>query len=280
MSALAQAWATLWTGVDWFTASLLAGVVLLEGLRRVPQGALVLRATPAGRWGPVPVDPGLRIVSWFAPATIAVILPNDSALVEPDRAAFAERLRRIRPFLLLLTALSWMSLLGLVLGLSLAAAHFGGWGFLFGAGGLLLLAMLMSGLTAWGLQRSGMPARAALRASLKLLSPFASGRAIEVLVEGAARGLPPLVVARALMSSAAFSGWVRPRVFDAEQGERDDAELGLAMTEGERSSLLESAPESALGGATFCRRCGHTFDRETGTCPDCGVSLVRRLPSG
>lgn len=242
----------------------------------MPRGALILRASATGHWRAVPIESGLRIVSWFAPATRTMVLAGGSATPPSSATSFPERLQRIRLFLFLLPALGWISLLGLVLGLSLAAAHFGGWGFLFAAAGLLLVAMLMYGLTAWALVRTGMSGKEAAWVSLKLLSPFAAGRAIEVLLEGAARDVPPLVVARTLMSSAEFSRWIRPRVFDRQQSGSADMELDLAMTPEERHTLVASAPEVSLGGATYCRRCGDTFNRESGDCPDCGVALVRR----
>lgn len=276
MTPALHAWATLWAGFDWSTASLLAAVVLLEGLRRVPPGALVLRAGLTRQWEPVALEPGLRVVSWFAPVSSTVILPVQLEAAPPDAADFSERLRRIRLFALLLTALGWLSLVSLVLGLPLAAAHFGGWGFLLAAAGLMLLAIMVTGFTTWGLSRTNMRFTAALRASLPLLSPFASGRAAEVLLEGATRGVSSLRVARTLMPETTFVRWVRPRVFDAERRKAEDPELTLVLSPAERVGFLNAIPAEEVGGASFCPRCGHAYDRESGSCPDCNVDLVPR----
>lgn len=275
MTPALHAWATLWAGFDWSTASLLAAVVLLEGLRRVPPGAVVLRAGLTRQWEPVALEAGLRVVSWFAPISRTIILPVHLNAA-PDAAEFSVRLRRIRPVTLLLSALGWLSLVSLLLGLPLAAAHFGGWGFLFAAAGLMLLAIMVTGCTIWGLSRTDMRFKAALRASLPLLSPFASGRAAEVLLEGATRGISSLRVARTLMPETDFVRWVRPRVFDAEWRKAEDPELRLVLSSAERVGFLNAIPAEELGGASFCPRCGHAYERESGSCPDCNVDLVRR----
>ncbi len=76
---------------DWATTAVLLAVLLAEGIRRLPAGAIVLRRTLRGSWrivhGPT-VRPEWRLVSIWAPFlehlvvradTLADVLPVDHA---------------------------------------------------------------------------------------------------------------------------------------------------------------------------------------------------------
>jgi hypothetical protein len=258
--------------VDWSTVGVLALVVLLDGLRKVPAEALVLRSVLGGPWHPVEssgVRLGWRIVSLWPPISRHIVL---SRAEPPDPPDVVARLRALGWTAPALMVLGWPSLGALVLGVPIAAARFGGWGLVGGAAIAELVAVVSAVIAFSALRRLHFPRSAAARRAAVLLSPFAAPRAGELVLEAAVEGLPPVAVLRALLSDAAFDAWLRPRAYDALQGNpdpmlrADQAWESLAVVVGAR-------PPGVLG--LYCPRCGQGYRDGTATCHGCdGVGLV------
>jgi hypothetical protein len=263
--------------VDWGTVGILAGVVTLEGFRRLPAGALVLRRPLLGPWSvaQVTIERGRwALVAWWPPFFTTVVLPPvrpaAPGATSADVAAF---LRESRPWRIGLEALGALVLVALVAGLPLAVARFGPMGFLGGLGLVLALAATTSGLAAWARGALGLPRRPALTA----LSPFAAPQAAERLLEEALAPVPRVLVLRALLPAAPFTAWLRPRLFDAARAAGPDRDLADLVTPELRAAFL--APPDRLPGADrYCPRCGASY-RDGERCGDCeGVALVRFTP--
>jgi hypothetical protein len=257
--------------VDWSTVGVLALVVLLDGLRKVPPEALILRSVLGGPWYPVESS-GIRpwrIVSLWPPISRHIILSR----VEPTGPSdVVGRLRALGWTAPALTILGWLSLGALVLGIPIAAARFGGWGLVGGAAITELVAVVSAAVAFSALRRLHLPRSAAARRAAGLLSPFAAPRAGEMVLEAAVEGLLPMAVLRALLSHVAFDAWLRPRAYDAMQGNPDPM-LRADLAREPLAAVVGARPPGVLG--LYCPRCGHSYRDGAATCQGCdGVGLV------
>jgi hypothetical protein len=267
----------------------LAAIAWLNGVQRVPAGALVLRRTLLGRW--VPADLVVRstrwqVVAWWPPLTASVVRGADRRAA--DTAASARgaakqldvRLRRIRPWWRALRALGALELTALVAGVPWAATRFGAWGLGVGCAVVLLLAAITSAAAAFAFRRVGDGRGAALRAALPLLSPFAAPRAADALLERVVADSPPELVARALLSPEEFAALIRPRAYDAQRGSgaaADESAPSLITLFGARyiASVVDTPPPGCVAGERYCPRCGIVYHERVAACDECaGVPLV------
>lgn len=270
-------------GIDYGTAGLLAGIALLEGLRRVPAGALVLRRPIWGGWR-VAAEPGqsrTTIVSWWAPFTVSLLVAPKEITPDPESGALASRWTTARRFAPAAGVLGGITLVSLVLGIPVAIAKAGVTGFL-AALGLTAAASIGTGVVCGvALRALGASRGTAWRRGLACLSPFTAPRAIEVVYEAALAPATPLEATRAVLSPGAFREWIRPAVWDHLAGDAASEELGRLIPPSEMASLVAD-PGSGLddGGSTFCPRCGSAWRLADGSsCPACpGEVALRPLP--
>ena len=265
-----------WQAADGATVALLAGLTLLEGLRRLPAGGVVLRRVLGGAWRADAVEwPRPALVSWWAPLTTAVVCAPwtaDAGGEARGHLRLAELGHAVRWHVRALTALGALVLAGLVLGVPTMAGLLGGAGFLAAAGAVLLLSLATAACGYAALRRLGLRRRPAARRALAWCSPFGAPQARQQVLEHLVAGAPPLSVARWLLPALAFAAWVRPRAWDAAHG-APDPELAVVLAEDELRALL-AAPPAALDptAAGWCPRCGALW-RITGPCPACAVEL-------
>jgi hypothetical protein len=265
----------LFAGVDWSTVGLLALVVALEGFRRLPEGAVILRSTFGGPWRPVESEAGAggwRIVSLWSPLTRHLVLQPVG--VAPASSPPVERLRAPGWTLPALTALGLVVLLSLVLGVPVALARMGGWGLVGAVLVTEVVAIATCGIAVVAFRRLGLSRESALRRASVLLSPFTAPRAAELVLEAAAEAVPPAAVLRELMESEDFTRWARPRAFDALRG-MPDTVLSTVLSSDAMRSLVSATPPGPAG--PYCPRCGARFRNEIAACAGCdGVALVTR----
>lgn len=263
----------LLAGVDWSTVGVLALVVLLDGLRKLPADALILRSVLGGPWYPVEssgIRPGWRIVSLWPPISRHIVLSRRVASPHPPDVI--GRLRALGWAAPVLTGLGCLSLGALVLGVPIAAAHFGGWGFVGGAVIAELVAVVSSVIAFSALRRLHFPRSAAARRAAVLLSPFAAPRAAELVLEAAVEGLEPVAVLRALLPDAAFDAWLRPRAYDTLQGKTDPM-LRADLAREPLAVVVGARPPGVSG--LYCPRCGQSYRDGASACGGCdGVGLV------
>jgi hypothetical protein len=262
----------LLAGVDWSTVGVLVLVLLLDGLRKVPADALILRSVLGGPWCPAASSgnrPGWRFVSLWPPISQNIVLSAPAGAPEPPGGV--SRLHALGWAGPVLGALGWLSFGALVLGIPVAAARFGGWGFV-GAAAIAVLSAVASAVVGFlALRRLHFPRPVAARRAAVLLSPFTAPRGGELVLEAAAEGLQPVAVLRALLSDAAFDAWLRPRAYDALRGDLDPM-LGTELTGEPLAAVVGARPPGVSG--PYCPRCGQSYREGAAKCRGCGVSVV------
>ena len=274
-------------GVEWEVAAIFAALVLVEGLRRIPAGGLVVRAIGWTGWRPAgEPEPRsrLRLVSWWPPLAPALVLPplGGSATVPLEGSAtvssetLAPRVRvagRAAPWL---AAGGALTLVALVLGLPIATARFGGVGFLGGALVVVAPALATAAGGWWALRRLGVSGRSRRRQVFGWCSPFASGRVLEGIYQAALAGASPAQALRALAGDRVFAEWARARAYDVVRGGVADPDLSAAADTPTLISIVTAEPALAAGGVSYCPRCAAVWTAARDTCPDCGVPAVTR----
>ncbi len=262
-------------GVNWEVVAVFAALVLLEGLRRVPAGALVLKGSGPAGWRPQGEPeprPRWRLISWWSPIAPALLLPPLGGAPVLQRGELEARLhlvRRVSPWLAVSGA---ATLLALIFGLPVATARFGAVGFLAGAAVVFTLAVTNACAGAFALRRLG-PAPRRTRI-LAWCSPFAAGRVLEGVFEAALAGASPAQAVRALAGETVFATWCRPRAYDVVfQGAHDD-DLRAAADQATLEAIVASPPQDGAGGSSFCPRCAATWRIRSDACPACTVPLT------
>jgi hypothetical protein len=251
------------------TIVFLALLTLIEGVRRVPRGSVVLHRVLSGQWTVEPPEAGerVRLLAWWSPLMSAIVLAPRDKYTRND----ADVVQSLYTTLFDLRVLGIVELLALVLGVPFALQRFGALGFLVALGAVLLLCLTIFAALASSAHGLGRPWRAALRWALPSMSPFAAPRAADVLLEETLREVPPSVVTRALLSGDAFLRWVRPIVYDARNGREVDRRLLEGLNLNELGASLGGASQN--GSGMWCPRCGATFVQGE-SCSECDIHLV------
>ena len=246
------------------TIVFLALLTLVEGIRRVPRGAVVLQRVLFGPWRAEPPEAGdrLRLLSWWSPLTSTVLLTPREQYARNDAAV----IEQLYTPLFDLRLMGLVELFVLVLGVPFALQRFGATGFFAALGAVMLLCITIFAALAFTQRGLGKPWRAALRWAFPFLSPFAAPRAAEALLEHALRDVPPAVASKALLAPDAFLLWVRPFFYDGDR----HALQGLNLKELE-ATLAQARPASGAG--LWCPRCGATYVHGD-VCSECGIALV------
>ena len=259
--------------IDWLSVLVLGGLTLLDGVRRIPEGAHVLRRIGSGAWAVATPAEGVRrlLVSWWTPFTLRIIVTPEQQRGRDDREHLADRWRRMGRWIVALRLLGATMLVGVVLGIP-AATETSGWrGLLVVLLIVEVIAIAIASLVLLALRRLGVERGAALRTAGGLLSPFAAPRAAEIVLERALSGSPPLSVIRYLVPPADFAAWIRPRAYDLLRGrpENDDPEVGVTLSRAELQQLVGAPPRDRLPGEPCCARCGGVYRQSTSCCAEC-----------
>ena len=282
--------------LDLTTVLLLAVVLWLDGWRRVPADALVLRRVSIGAWrvaepwarlGP------LALVALWPPLIMpCIVRPDDAAQDASGGARWARdfsiavargrrRLRRARVEIAALRIVGTLLLAWIILGIPLATARSGGRGLLLGILGAFCLSTWLSIATAGALRELGARWGGAARACASLVSPFSAMRAPEVVVNEALGGLGPLQRVAALVEREELERWLRPYAYDELHRDSTGAGSPLAGAVRQLPRLVLDAATAAPvidgdseDGATYCPRCATVYQRGAESCASCdGVAL-------
>ena len=273
----------LFDGVDWGIAAVFAALVLVEGLRRIPAGGLVVRAIGWTGWAPAgEPEPRtrLRLVSWWPPLAPALVLPPLGGPATVSGETLAARVRVARRAAPWLAAGGGLTLAALVLGLPLATAWLGGAGFVAGAALVLLLALATAAAGWWTLRRLNAPGIWKRGQVLAWCSPFASGRVLEGVYQAALAGASQAQGLRALAGDGVFAEWARARAYDVVRGGAADPDLSAAADAGTLALIVAAEPPLAAEGKSWCPRCAAVWIMARDACPDCGVPAVGREADG
>jgi hypothetical protein len=267
--------------MDWSTVVILAAVTWLDGVRRVPPDALVLRRVFGGRWtvaDPADVGRTFRLVSWWSPVTLPLVIPS-GGIPEADSPTgartetLAARLERSGRVVGALRVLGALVVAGIVLGIPAAVALFGAWGFAAALGAVLLLGVAMAAVVAGAVRGVGRSWRRAARIGAPLLYPFTAPRAAELVLQHAVAGEPPLMVARQLLGPDGFAAWVRPQAYDAlraNAGARDASALMTLVGHSGLAAIVHAVPAQCEAGECYCPRCARVYRAGTVACAECG----------
>lgn len=257
---------------DWVTFWLLNGVLLWDGVQRVPAGAWVLRH-PAGYAWQVAQEPraaeGRRLVSWLSPLVCHVVLtpgPGTGRTVPP----------RLGRWVTLLRVPGAVAFAAIVVGVPLLSASMAFLGLVYAlalAFGAALVTALLSVLALW---RMGVPARAAAGKAFGILSPFAAPRAPEMVLSGALEGVAFADAVRALLPPEEYAGWARPLAYDLARGRAGEGVTADALLPaGDVQAILRQPPPGSAAGDVYCARCGRVYLPTATACRACeGAELV------
>lgn len=281
--------------VEMSAAAAMAAVTWLEGAARLPAGAVVLARPGLGAWRvrePSEIGAGWRVVAWWPPLTLAVVLattpddatrddatPDDAPRAITPRRALSRlraRQRRTRASIAVLRACGALVLAGLVAGVPLATHRWGGAGLVASLGAVLYVALVASSAAYSGLRRAGVRPRSALTRAARCLWPFATLRGAAMVQEAVVAGAPNAVVARALLDDTAFASWVRPALWDHAHESHTPgvlADVAASLTREEAEQVAERVPEAAGEGDGWCPRCGMTYRGGVEKCAGCDVAL-------
>ena len=251
------------------TIAILALLTLIEGMRRVPAGSVVLRRVLFGLWTVERPEPAerLRLLSWWSPIVTTIVLAPRQSYQKTSVTDLRARLdgRELYTPLFDLRVLGVVELVALVLGVPLALQRFGAIGFFAALGAVVLLCLTIFTALLFGGRKLGKRWGWAF----PFLSPFAAPRAAEALLEEALRDVAPAVVGNTLLPEDAFVGWMRPFVNGREVEHRFLEGVNVK----ELRASLAQRPPSQNGQGLWCPRCGATFIHGD-SCSECGVHLV------
>jgi hypothetical protein len=267
--------------LDWSAFGFLALLTLLDGLRRVPAGALVLRKILGGNWEVVELREGYRMVSWWPPLSTSILIRGDGGTAEPRNGGseiaeqLEQRVAMVRRPVWLLTALGAMSLVSLVVVVPVSMRWWGGMGFLSSLLLVLVVSWLATGLSFYFGKRLGLTTRQRILFALPRMNPFAAPAAGEALLERALGGAEPLAVAKLLMEEREFVRWIRPQVYDAAQGIEVEREEEFVQVVGRKQMkvILSTRPLGVAAHSPWCPRCGSEFGSASTVCPACEIPL-------
>lgn len=263
--------------LDWSAFGFLALLTLLDGLRRVPAGALVLRKIMGGAWTVVHIRAGYGLVSWWPPLSTSLVLVGPAG--ERDGGAIAsskveDHLKAVRRKVTALSILGGVSLLALLVGIPVAMRWFGGMGFLLSLLVVVLLSSLIAILSFFFSRSLGFSTRQRLLFALPRLNPFAAPAAGEALLERTLTGANPYAVARALMKEADFVAWIRPLAYDITAGSSSaGATLAEVFPPKHLEKMIDTRPATVGAESPWCPRCGSEFGASSTVCPACEVML-------
>jgi hypothetical protein len=272
--------------MDWSAVLALATVTLLEGVRRVPADAFVLRRVLGGAWTIAePLDFGRtwHLVAWWSPLTLALVVPpggivRSGAPADAAPEALGARLARCERAVVTLRVLGALMLLVIAVGVPAGTSRFGTWGFATAVVAALLLGVVTALCAIRALRNLHVDWMCVARVTAPLLWPFTAPRAAEVVLEHAVAGAPPLAIARRLLGEAGFATWARPRAYDALSGETTADRVGGALLavvgRPGLAAIVQNAPEGCGSKERYCARCGRVYRWDTTLCADCrDVSL-------
>ena len=289
--------------IDFGTVAVLVFVLWLDGWRRVEPGDVTVRRVAFGPWtlhAATARVGSFALVAWWPPIVLPFVVVVSPAAENHDAAAAwtadysvsvargRRKLRRAAVNIAILRIVGALLLVWIAVGIPLMTARWGGSGLLRGIGGAFIFSAEVAIICFAVLRMSGLPARAALRKSAPLLSPFTAARAAEIVVARALDGLTPAARMAALLGGQRFAAWLRPWAYDEMNGRRvhDKTE---ASTRGVASSvpapllarIVTDVPTDGgddAAASSYCPRCGSRYYQHVAVCSECSEVQLLAVP--
>lgn len=270
--------------MSWEVAAILYAISAIEGVRRLQPDEVVLRCGPLGGWrvvSPVRLWRSWYLVSILAPFFLTIVPrgSSDASVLQSDRAELRSFATSIEP-ILTLRVLGALDLVVVVLGIPWGVSKHGSTGLIaFFACALALSAAITLRSASLPLM-AGESRKVGFRKAISFLSPFASPLAAEAALSARAQTCSRLAVMLELLDETKFRAMVRSSVYDIKSrgsaiGGSCLEEIALALPDGERTRILDSAGEGCTAAQRFCPRCAERYSPDSTTCADCeGIALV------
>ena len=256
----------------------LAVIAMLEGVRRLPPGAFVLRRILGGHWyTAAPLDLGRDwfLAAWPVPLVHFVVVTRDDGDetlgISRHFTRLRARARRARLSIAALRVWGTLILIGLVVGLPLAIQRWDAFGLVVSVEALVVMCAVQALVAHIGLRRAGAAKRPALVASLKMLWPFSAPCAAATVQKQVVQGAPWIVAVVELFGRERCMAQMRTGLYD--ELERD--ERGMVSRLFGRETITAFLRQPSDGARDpFCPRCGARYREGIAQCADCAVALV------
>lgn len=264
--------------LDTELALILALLVLLDAVKRVPGSHTVFRRALFGRWHAAAETDGSRwmVPSPFAPVWLSVIASEVPVPDGKESTYYRTRYREVMRTVRALRLFGLSQLVCLIVLVPAAVATWSGLGLLLGVLLTLIQCVLIAMCAARGWTRMN-GVRPGWRRVLSWLSPFSSAAAAQDLLQEALRDASGIVVAHLLLPDAEFRRWIRTRAYDALAGTSNLCITDVLGAE-ELRAIVEAVPPGDGGAVAFCPRCAQTWRRPAETCTTCDVRLAAVTP--
>jgi hypothetical protein len=263
----------LWR-VDLSTVAVLAAVLWLDGWRRLPDDALVVRRVLFGPWrvaAPSARLGSFAFLAWWPPLVIPYVVGTATPDSQPrwtfdvGVARATRRLHRVRWDVGVVRFLGAFLVFWIALVIPLLTARSGVEGLVRGIASAFLLAATVAVLTMNALRSLGLRWRRAVRRAVPLFSPFGASRAPEIVIDAAMMDVGPLAMLRALQGDEAFRSWLRPFAYDELHGRQAWPATGALP----RAVLEHAVAAPDASTERYCARCGRTYRHDVTICSDC-----------
>jgi hypothetical protein len=182
------------------------------------------------------------------------------------------RTRRAGPLIVVLRAWGTVILLGLVVGVPLAAVRWDVFGLVAALAILFFMCVAQALATHYGLRRAGASRRAASVAALKMLWPFSAPCAAELVQGQVVRGAPWILILVELLGRDRFLAEMRTGLYDDLEGGTVNGVVATLFGRETITAFLRMPADGAEH--PFCPRCGAQYRAGIQICANCEVTLV------
>jgi hypothetical protein len=158
-------------------------------------------------------------------------------------------------------------------GVPLLSASMGTRGLILAIAAAFGTSLLTAIVSMLALARLGIGWKTAVWDALRIVSPFTSPRAPEIVLERVLTDVPRADAVRALLPADAFAEWIRPLAYDQVVRGADDALLPRAEAE----RIIREPPADAAPGDAWCPRCAGIYQPGVETCRGCGGVPLERV---
>jgi hypothetical protein len=264
------------------TILILAVVSALEGVRRLPPDAFVLRRVFGGPWraaAPLELGREFALIAWPIPVVHAIVVRrentgDENVGIRRHVARMRARERRTRILVRGLRAGGTLILLAVVIAVPAATLRWDVFGLVASVAILFSMCVIQALATHAALRRSGAARRAAVLASIRLVWPFSAPSAAELVQLQIIRDAPWTLVLIELLGRERYLAAMRADLYDELARGQVNPFAAAFYGHDAIAAFLRDAGET--GGQPFCPRCSAQYRDGVDACANCeDVALIR-----